>query len=171
MSPHATVVPEHVAHGEGRVYAVAGGNHVRVVVDAKRTDGALDLVEVLARPGGGPPAHSHLFTETFVLLEGELVVEGEREGAMVPVAVMRPGDTAFVPPWVPHTTRNESDRPARFLVFCQPSAMAEYFAAAGVEVPDLETAPAAEPPGPDVLAEIAARLGIRFWQPSSSVAG
>jgi hypothetical protein len=37
-------------------YAVAGGNHVTLLLDRSHTAAALDVIEVLAQPGGGPAA-------------------------------------------------------------------------------------------------------------------
>jgi hypothetical protein len=51
------------------VLVVAGGNHVTVLVNATETGGVFDVIEVLARPGGGPPAHQHEFVEWFHVLE------------------------------------------------------------------------------------------------------
>ena len=58
------------------VLVVAGGNHVTVLVNATETGGVFDVIEVLARPGGGPPAHQHEFVEWFHVLEGELQLCG-----------------------------------------------------------------------------------------------
>ena len=53
------------------VYVVAGGNHVTILLDAPESDGAVDAVQVLAQPGGGPPPHQHAFGEWFRVLAGE----------------------------------------------------------------------------------------------------
>ncbi len=148
------------------VLVVAGGNQVTVLVDATETGGLFDVIEVLARPGGGPPAHQHEFVEWFHVLEGELQLCGERDGAIVPTRLVREGETAIVDPWEWHATLNESDRPVRFVVVGRPGLMTGYFAEAGVAVPDERTPPDREPAGPAALTEIAARYGIRFWSGS-----
>jgi len=145
------------------VLVVAGGNHVTVLVDATETGGAFDVIEVLARPGGGPPAHQHEFVEWFHVLEGELQISGERHGEIVPTRLLREGETATVEPWEWHATLNESDRRVRFVVVGRPGLMTGYFAEAGVAVADERTAPDREPPGPATLTDLAARYGIRFW--------
>ncbi|HUA46467.1 MAG TPA: cupin domain-containing protein [Solirubrobacteraceae bacterium] len=134
-----------------RVYAVAGGNHVMIVVDATETDGTFDLIEVLARPGGGPPPHRHAFAEWFHVLEGSLQILTVSAGRLEPVASLGVGQTFFAPPWVPHTTRNLGEEPVRFLVAGRPRIMTSYFAHAGVLVPDVLTEPDTPPPGPRVL--------------------
>ena len=145
------------------VLVVAGGNHVTVLVDATETANEFDLIEVLAGPGGGPPAHQHEFVEWFHVLEGELQLCEERYGAIVPTVLLCEGETAVVDSWEWHATRNDSSRPARFLVAGRPGRMTGYFAEAGVPVADESTPPDTEPPGPTALTAIAARYGIRFW--------
>jgi quercetin dioxygenase-like cupin family protein len=145
------------------VYAVAGGNHVSVVLDRAETNAALDVIEVLAQPGGGPPPHRHAFGEWFQMLEGELTISGARDGVVVTQRVLRAGESIWIEPWRVHGTVNLSAAPARFLVVGQPGAMTGYFAEAGVRVPGESTPPDREPPGPAQLAEIAARWGIEFW--------
>jgi hypothetical protein len=49
--------------GDHVIYAVAGGNHVSVLLDRGDIASALDVIEVLAQPGGGPPPHRHAFAE------------------------------------------------------------------------------------------------------------
>jgi hypothetical protein len=52
----APVTP--VSSAAHAVYAVAGGNHVTIELDRAVTGGCVDVIEVLAQPGGGPPPHS-----------------------------------------------------------------------------------------------------------------
>jgi quercetin dioxygenase-like cupin family protein len=145
------------------VYAVAGGNHVTMLVDARETGGEYDLIVVRAMPGGGPPPHAHAFWETFHVLEGEVQFTGERDGAIAPTLLARAGDTVTVGPWEWHGTLNRSDAPARFVVVGRPGEMSGYFAEAGVRVADEGAAPAVAPPGPSEVAAIAERYDIRFW--------
>jgi quercetin dioxygenase-like cupin family protein len=144
-------------------YAVAGGNHVTFLLGRDDTASVLDVIEVLAQPGGGPPPHRHAFAEWFRVLEGELTVTEERDGTVVCTSTLGPGDTVFVPPWTVHGTLNLSGAPTRFEVVGQPGAMTGYFLEAGVRVPDERTPPEREPPGPTELREISGRWGIEFW--------
>jgi hypothetical protein len=43
-----------VSAADRKIYAVAGGNHVTIELDRAMTGGLLDVIEVLAQPGGGP---------------------------------------------------------------------------------------------------------------------
>jgi quercetin dioxygenase-like cupin family protein len=81
------------------VYAVAGGNHVIVLLNRDETGSALDVIEVLAQPGGGPPLHRHAFSEWFHVLQGELTISEERSGTVVCTRRLGAGDSVFVPPW------------------------------------------------------------------------
>jgi quercetin dioxygenase-like cupin family protein len=146
-----------------KIYAVAGGNHVTIELDRAMTGGLLDVIEVLAQPGGGPPPHSHGFGEWFLVREGELTLCEERDGVVVTTAVLSPGDSAWVAPGVVHGTLNLSSAPARFQVVGQPGAMTGYFAQAGILVTSPGAAPATPPPGPGQLREISAEWGIKFW--------
>jgi quercetin dioxygenase-like cupin family protein len=62
------------------------------------------------QPGAAIPLHTHNVEEAITILEGEAVaiIDGHEY-------VVRPYDTTFVPPGVPHHFRNESGREMRFL--------------------------------------------------------
>lgn len=156
-------IPAGLTTRSAPTYVVAGGNHVTIVVDAAETAGAFDVVEIVAAPGGGPPPHAHEFVEWFHVIEGELQLTGERDGAIVPVATLRAGETARVGAWEWHGTVNASDGDVRFMVAGAPGEMTSYFAEAGVLVAGEHALPDREPPGPAVLTGLATQYGIRFW--------
>lgn len=71
----------------------------------------------------GPPLHVHPgFDETFLVLEGRIQLTVRDE----PVDLMA-GDTAYISGSVPHTFSNPEGERARFLLFCSPGAMVDYF--------------------------------------------
>ncbi len=142
------------------VYAVAGGNHITILLDRDATGGEEDIIEVTAQPGGGPPPHRHGFAEWFRVLDGELTLIERRDGA-VHTQVLTSGD-AYVAPWTVHATLNLGERPCRFEVTSRPGVMSGYAKEAGVPVPDELTPPSHEPPGPGELGAVAARWGIEF---------
>ncbi|HTX09608.1 MAG TPA: cupin domain-containing protein [Solirubrobacteraceae bacterium] len=144
------------------VYAVAGGNHVTIVVDARETGGEFDLIEVLAQTGGGPPPHRHAFAEWFHVLEGKLQILEPTAGRLRPIGSLEAGQSYFVAPWAAHTTRNLGSGSVRFLVAGRPGTMTSYFAEAGVPVSDPDTMPDIPPLGPEALAALAARYDIQF---------
>ena len=126
------------------------GDTIRVLAGATDTDGAVSVVEVTSPPGGGPPLHTHPETEVFVALDGEL--ELEVDGS---VLRLRAGEAATAPAGTPHTYRNASDAPARFLVAITPAGMERFFA-------ELAAATADGPPEMGEVAAIAGRYGMRF---------
>jgi quercetin dioxygenase-like cupin family protein len=148
---------------EHAICVVAGGNHVTIQLDRAETDGALDAIEVLAQPGGGPPPHRHEFAEWFLVREGTLTICEELDGVVVCTREVPAGGSFWVPPWTVHGTLNLSDAECRFQTIGLPGLMSGYFAEAGVTVADPEEAPATEPPGPEVLKDIAAKWGVEFW--------
>ena len=150
--------------GDHPVYVVAGGNHVTIELSRDESAGVFDVIEVLAQPGGGPPPHRHEFAEWFLVREGELTMSEERDGTVVCTAVLRAGDSVWVPPGVWHGTLNLTDTVTRFQAVGQPGVMSGYFVEAGVRVASSTAAPATAPPGPDQLAELPGRWGIEFWR-------
>jgi quercetin dioxygenase-like cupin family protein len=155
------IVPRVAA--EHAICVLAGGNHVTIQLDRAETDGTLDVIEVLARPGGGPPPHKHDFAEWFLVREGTLTICEERDGAVVPTHEVAAGGSFWVPPGTFHGTLNLSDSECTFQTIGQPGLMSGYFAEAGVTVATTAEPPATEPPGPEQLQEIAARWAIEFW--------
>jgi quercetin dioxygenase-like cupin family protein len=126
------------------------GDSIRVLASANETQDALTVVEVTAVPGGGPPMHTHRETEVFFCLEGE--VQLTVDGVMRHLA---PGQAATAFSGVPHTYRNVSAAPARFVVAITPGGMERFFA-------DLSRATAGGPPDMAVVTNIAGRYGVRF---------
>jgi quercetin dioxygenase-like cupin family protein len=132
MSPTPPLLP--LPADKRPVYAVAGGNHVTLLLDRESTASAFDVIDVLAQPGGGPPPHRHAFGEWFHVGQGELTISEERDGTVVCTHRLTAGDSVYVPPWTIHGTLNLSGAPARFQVIGQPGAMTGYFAGADVPV-------------------------------------
>jgi len=149
------------------VGVVAGGNHVAILVDAAETEGAFDVVEVLAHPGGGPPPHRHAFEEWFRVLEGTLTFTGLRDGSIVPIAEVGPGRVVVVPPGSWHGTVNQTTSPVRFVVVGRPGVMSRYFRQASVAVASMTAPPDREPPAPAALKQLAEQHGIEFWRPGA----
>jgi quercetin dioxygenase-like cupin family protein len=109
-------------------------------------DGAL-VIEVDVAPGGGPPPlHTHPASEFFLTLEGTLTYFREDEAVSG-----GPGTTAFIPGGVPHTYRNLTDEPARYVAVLSPGSQMEEFLldAAG------------EGRAPDEVLAIGERYGMR----------
>jgi mannose-6-phosphate isomerase-like protein (cupin superfamily) len=106
---------------------------VRVHVPHERTDGAYFVMEVEVAPGGGPPPlHTHPASEFFWTLQGTLSYFRMEDDGSVSEFTGGPGTHAYIPSEVPHTYRNFSAHPARYLaVLSPPEEMQEFLLAAG----------------------------------------
>ncbi|HEV2813414.1 MAG TPA: cupin domain-containing protein [Solirubrobacteraceae bacterium] len=108
---------------------------VRLHVGHEQTGGGYFVMEVTVPPGGGPPPiHTHAPHELFFTLEGELTYFREEDDGELTVIAGGPGTSAFIPGGVPHTYRNFSDAPARYLGVLSGATMQDFLVAAGVPV-------------------------------------
>src|SRR5215204_7356833 len=124
---------------KGRTIAVVGDVY-RFLATGDDTNGKYALFEALVGPGGGPPPHVHSREEEgFYVLEGEITftINGER-------VVATAGTFANMPVGTPHSFKNESDRPAKMLLWVAPAGLEQMFFEVGV--PLAEGATTAPPP-------------------------
>lgn len=112
------------------------GDTYTIILTGEDTAGRLCLIDMHVPPGGGPPPHRHDFEETFVVLEGELVVTFRGVKSIV-----RGGATVHVPANAPHQFHNASDKPVRMLCTCSPAGQEKFFQEVGVPVATRTTAP------------------------------
>ena len=68
-------------------------------------------------PDAVAPLHSHAEEQLFVVLEGQLELQLDTERRL-----MRPGDAALIPAWVPHSVRAVSGPAYQLDVFSPPRA-------------------------------------------------
>jgi quercetin dioxygenase-like cupin family protein len=127
-------------------HVAAAGDTYTILLTGEDTAGRFTLIDGNIPPGGGPPPHRHDFEETFTVLEGE--VEFSFRGAKF---LARAGETLNIPANAPHSFRNASERPARFLCVCAPAGLEALFLAVGDRVAS-RTAP---PPELDETAKAA----------------
>jgi quercetin dioxygenase-like cupin family protein len=152
-----------VPAGAGDSYDVIG-EVITFKVTQADTNGVATVMEMLAQPGGGPPLHTHLSAETFLILDGELDFSRLVDGSLEIIRAT-PGDTVHVPGGVPHTYTAVGDRPARTAVFLTPGGdMERFFKEAGTQVVDGQPRPAAAPDIPALIA-IAEKHGQTFLPP------
>ncbi len=104
----------------------------------EQTGGGFFAIEVEVAPGGGPPPlHTHPAHEFFWTLEGRLAYFRDDGPEGVTQITGGPATTAFIPGGVPHTYRNFSDKPGRYLgVLSPPQDMQEFLLEAGVAAGD-----------------------------------
>lgn len=124
------------------------GDRVTLKAAGPDTGGTLTVLEVVAPPGSGPPPHTHVQAEVFLVTAGRLEVLRDGE-----VHRLGAGDVLAVPCGTIHTYRNRSDRDARFVAVLHPAGHERFLA---------ELASLAGPPAPQQVAEIAHRHGVRF---------
>src|ERR1700731_3696675 len=112
-----------------RTVAVVGDVY-RFLATGEDTNDKYALWEAIVPPGGGPPPHVHSREEEgFYVLEGEitLTVNGER-------IVATAGTFANLPVGVPHSFKNEGNKPARMLISVAPAGLEQMFFECGVPV-------------------------------------
>ena len=142
---------EHLKLGTDEVTILAGGAD---------TGGALFAVEILMRPGGGPPVmHRHEPGEVYHVLEGEFTFYTATDDGVRRVTATA-GDVVPLAGRVAHTVRNESDKDAVAFVVHAPGAPMEQFSRS--------VAAMAGPPDMAAVLEIAARSGIELLGPVPS---
>jgi quercetin dioxygenase-like cupin family protein len=156
-----TPKPTHKKPTQGRTIAVVGDIY-RFLAVSEDTNGKYALLEAIVPPGGGPPPHVHSREEEgFYVLEGEITfqIDGER-------LVAGPGTFANMPVGTPHSFKNESDRPAKMLIWVAPAGLERMFFEVGQPLPDGATT--AVPPTKEEIEKllaVAPRYGIEILLP------
>ncbi len=150
---------------EGETYLV-GPETVIIKFGGADTDGTQLVVEINTPPGGGPPVHTHLAQEVFLVLEGEFefptVRNGRREATRASV-----GDTIYIPSGIPHSYHNIGSVPGRLLGVLSPAAEMEgFFREAGVHVEDASQPPTLDPPDMGAFIAIAGKYNMTFTPPT-----
>ena len=134
------------------------GDEVTLLATGAQTGGTMTAVKVLARPGSGPPPHTHVYAELFYVVEGELEIELEGTNHIV-----NAGELAAVPGGAVHTYRNPTAEPVSFLAVLHPAGHERFFADVGVPL----DVPAPDgPPDVERVMRIARRHGIEFIVPA-----
>ena len=130
------------------------GDSVRFLATAAESGGALTAIEVAMRPGGGPPSlHAHDPAELVAVQEGTITaLRGAPDGPPERLEA-GPGEAFVIPGGLPHTIRNLSDRPARYLTVFAPAGGIEGFLAAAAAA--LDGAPDG-PPSPAAIERVLA---------------
>ncbi len=154
MSKIPTLSPAITQPGNARVL-YAFGDEVTILLDGKQTGGQYAAGSVVTQPGGGPPPHVHRNEdEWFIVLEG--TGSFWANGKWTDVG---PGGAVFLPRGIPHTFKNNTDKPLKMLVHTAPSGFETFFARCAEEFN--------KPGGPNMprIVEIAGEHGIHFVHP------
>ena len=112
---------------EGRTISVVGDVY-RFLATSEETNGKYAMWEAIVPPGGGPPPHVHSREEEgFYILEGEITFQiGEDR------VVAKAGMFANMPVGIPHSFKNDSDKPARMVISIAPAGLEKMFFEFGV---------------------------------------
>jgi mannose-6-phosphate isomerase-like protein (cupin superfamily) len=156
-----TAKPNCLAPNTGAALSVLGDVY-RVLTGGADTGGAYAMLEARIQPGGGPPPPVHAREdEAFFVRKGELAFPlGDHRGVA--------GAGAFVqgPRGIPHAFKNESQRPARLLVFVTPAGFEKFIAEIAMPLASFDS-----PPVPATAADfqkllaVALRYGIEILPP------
>jgi quercetin dioxygenase-like cupin family protein len=145
----------------GRTIALLGDVY-RFLATGKDTNGKYATFEVIVRPGGGPPPHVHSREEEcFYILDGEITL-----GAGNDRIVATAGTFINLPTGMPHSFKNESDKPAKMLITVAPAGFEEMFFEVGA--PLAEGSTIALPPTEEEikkLMNVTAKYGIEIRSP------
>lgn len=161
----------HVRAGDGRTYNIIG-ELITFKVTSAETGDTFSVGELTSPPGGGPPLHTHLAAEMFMILEGAFEFSGQDHGELYAIQAT-PGDIVYIPGGAPHTYKTVSPTPGKALAVLAPGGeMERFFAEAGTLLASqsAQAAPS-QPPSEAELAQlmaIAGRHGIVFLLPQDT---
>src|SRR5207247_8901392 len=103
--------------GEGRTIALVGDVY-RFLAVSGDTDGKYALWEAIVPPGGGPPPHVHSREEEgFYVLEGEITFTIDGKPRIATAEMF-----ANMPVGMPHSFKKENKKPAKKLIYIDPTA-------------------------------------------------
>lgn len=138
-----------------------GTDEVTILASSVETNGALFAIEILMRPGGGPPVmHRHEPGEVYHVIVGEFTFYvGDGPDGAVRRLIAAAGDVVPLAGGVPHTIRNESAEDAVAFVVHAPGAPMESFTRA------VAAAAADGPPAMEQVLRLAAQNGITILGP------
>ena len=167
----------------GRTVGVVGDVY-RFLATGAETGGEYALFEAIVAPGAGPPPHIHTReVESFYVIDGEITFslgdespaprdkepleKGRSETApRLSRRTGRAGTFVSIPLGTLHAFKNESDSPAKMLIWVAPAGLEQMFAECGVELPEGTTTTA--PPTPaeiEKLLAIAPEYGVEILVP------
>ena len=97
------------------------GSAAQFLVTSPETNGHYCVSRATSPPGGGAPPHRHDFEEGFYLLSGELTFTAGNQTHR-----LKAGDFINIGARVAHSIRNESGKPAEFLIVCAPAGFDQF---------------------------------------------
>jgi quercetin dioxygenase-like cupin family protein len=111
----------HLESGEGDAFSAVGDVY-RNLATSRQTEGVYTLHEIRVSPNNGPPPHIHSREdESFFVLEGEIEFQVGDEKITA-----RPGTFIQGPRGIAHSFKNNTQLPARMLVFITPAGFENF---------------------------------------------
>ncbi len=108
---------------EAKRFSALGHKMIIVKLDRKATNDTAAVVEMVDRPGFGPPKHVHTKEdEVFYVLRGRIRIWRGEE-----TIVAGPGESVFMPRNVPHTYQNIGTSDSRVLIVITPGNIQAFF--------------------------------------------
>jgi quercetin dioxygenase-like cupin family protein len=112
----------HLRPGEGDAFSAVGDVY-RILASSRQTGDVYSLSEIRVSPNNGPPLHIHSREdESFFVLEGEIEFQVGDEKITA-----WPGTFIQGPRGVAHSFKNNTQLPARMLVFVTPPKFENFF--------------------------------------------
>jgi mannose-6-phosphate isomerase-like protein (cupin superfamily) len=157
-----TTRPLAVSLPEDRVNVCVGADTYSILVEGSQTEEKLAVIDMLIPPGGGPMPHAHECEETFLVLEGEVVIFCHDQRMLA-----KTGAAVNIPGWAHHQFANLTHAPARLLCIISGAGLERQFMEIGPRVATRTTPPPPVDPGklaalmkslPGIAAKYNARL-------------
>jgi mannose-6-phosphate isomerase-like protein (cupin superfamily) len=125
---------------------------MQIKLSSADTGGALAILEQVAPSGSATPMHRHDHTdEYFYVLQGEVTFFGDTRSERCAA-----GSFVTVPKGTPHAFRVTSKQEAKLLVISAPGRFEQFVRAVSRPAPQVGLPPAAPPPTPEAMQELAA---------------
>ncbi len=125
------------------------GDRVRVLVEGRDSGDTFEMFEVTGDAGSGPPPHAHPWIETYLVLEGNVLVEiGDEQ------TIAEPGTSAIVPAGTVHRFEIATET-ARFIVATTGAGASRFFRDMSANAPGAPT-----PENLPGIVEVAKRNGL-----------
>ena len=136
---------------------VAPAGEISVLVGTDESGGSMNVFEFWCPAGSGPALHAHSREdELWFVLEGEF-----RFKAGEAMLRAETGGLAYGPRGVPHAFQNIGESPGRLLIVTTPGGIQPFFEEIGERW--------LEESGPELLAEVGAKLGMTFEGPPLAI--
>jgi len=128
------------------------------------TQGIFSLLDCYSAPGQGAPAHRHVESEAFFILDGAFEISADGRSR-----VYHQSEFAYVSSNLAHSFRNVGTTPGRLLIITAPAGLHEgFFADAGdIVEPGTTQFPPMMPSDLDRLQAAAARARMELLPPNS----